>query len=62
VPCAVAHSKRPVISFLITQQYQSILHAFKRGWKTVRAMDILFPERNVGGSQREERFDVLVKK
>jgi asparaginyl-tRNA synthetase len=49
---------------LITSKYQSILHAFKRGWKTVRAMDILFPGIGeiVGGSQREERFDVLVEK
>ena len=32
--------------------------------KTVRAMDILFPGIGeiVGGSQREERFDVLVEK
>jgi hypothetical protein len=29
---------------LIIQQYQSILHAFERRRKTVRAMDILFPE------------------
>jgi asparaginyl-tRNA synthetase len=31
--------------------------------KTVRAMDILFPGIGeiVGGSQREERFDVLVE-
>jgi aspartyl/asparaginyl-tRNA synthetase len=48
---------------LITQQNQSILHAFERRRKTVRAMDILFLElRNCGGSQREERFDVLVEK
>ena len=32
--------------------------------KTVRAMDILFPGIGeiVGGSQREERYDVLVRK
>jgi asparaginyl-tRNA synthetase len=49
---------------LIIQQYQSILHAFERRRKTVRAMDILFPGIGeiVGGSQREERFDVLVEK
>jgi aspartyl/asparaginyl-tRNA synthetase len=48
---------------LITQQISKHLHAFKRGWKTVRAMDILFLNwRNCGGSQREERFDVLVEK
>jgi len=34
------------------------------GKETVRAMDILFPGIGeiVGGSQREERYDVLVKK
>jgi asparaginyl-tRNA synthetase len=34
------------------------------GKETVRAMDILFPGIGeiVGGSQREERFDVLVEK
>jgi aspartyl/asparaginyl-tRNA synthetase len=48
---------------LITSKYQSILHAFERRWKTVRAMDILFLNwRNRWGSQREERFDVLVEK
>ena len=32
--------------------------------KTVRAMDVLFPQigEMVGGSQREERYDVLVEK
>ncbi len=34
------------------------------GKETVRAMDILFPGIGeiVGGSQREERYDVLVEK
>jgi aspartyl/asparaginyl-tRNA synthetase len=36
-------------------------NAFDAGKETVRAMDILFLVEIVGGSQREERFDVLKK-
>jgi asparaginyl-tRNA synthetase len=55
--------KCPVIFVWLSSKYQSILHAFERRRKTVRAMDIFFLNwRNCWGSQREERFDVLVEK
>ncbi|WP_366185323.1 asparagine--tRNA ligase [Flavobacterium ovatum] len=62
------HFKCPVILF----DYPANIKAFymrlndntEPGKETVRAMDILFPGIGeiVGGSQREERFEVLVKK
>ena len=58
------HFKCPVILF----DYQANIKAFymrlNEDGKTVRAMDILFPGIGeiVGGSQREERYDVLVDK
>ena len=62
------HFKCPVILF----DYPANIKAFymrlndntEPGRETVRAMDILFPGIGeiVGGSQREERFDVLVDK
>jgi asparaginyl-tRNA synthetase len=62
------HFKCPVILF----DYPANIKAFymrlndntEPGKETVRAMDILFPGIGeiVGGSQREERYDVLVKK
>jgi asparaginyl-tRNA synthetase len=62
------HFKCPVILF----DYPANIKAFymrlndntEPGQETVRAMDILFPGIGeiVGGSQREERFDVLVEK
>ena len=62
------HFKCPVILY----DYPANIKAFymrlndnaEPGKETVRAMDILFPGIGeiVGGSQREERFDVLVKK
>lgn len=62
------HFKKPVI----LTDYPSDIKAFymrqnepdEQGRRTVRAMDILFPGigEMVGGSQREERYDVLVKR
>ena len=62
------HFKCPVILF----DYPANIKAFymrlndntEPGKETVRAMDILFPGIGeiVGGSQREERYDVLIKK
>ena len=62
------HFKCPVILF----DYPANIKAFymrlndntETGKETVRAMDILFPGIGeiVGGSQREERFDVLIQK
>jgi len=62
------HFKKPVI----LTDYPAEIKAFymrmnepdEQGRKTVRAMDILFPGIGeiVGGSQREERYDVLVSR
>lgn len=58
------HFKKPVI----LTDYPSTIKAFymrlNEDGKTVRAMDILFPGigEMVGGSQREERYDVLLDK
>lgn len=58
------HFAKPVIVF----DYPSTVKAFymreNEDGKTVRAMDILFPGIGeiVGGSQREERYDVLKKR
>ena len=56
--------KRPVI---ITNYPASIKAFYMRlddGGRTVAAMDVLFPEVGeiIGGSQREERYDVLVER
>ncbi|MEH6308378.1 asparagine--tRNA ligase [Olivibacter sp. CPCC 100613] len=62
------HFKKPVI----LTDYPAAIKAFymrmnepdEQGRKTVRAMDILFPGIGeiVGGSQREERYDLLVNR
>ena len=62
------HFKCPVILFdypaKIKAFYMRLNDNTEPGKETVRAMDILFPGIGeiVGGSQREERFDVLVEK
>ena len=62
------HFKCPVILFdypaKIKAFYMRLNEADKDGRETVRAMDVLFPGIGeiVGGSQREERYDVLKKK
>ncbi|PRP67477.1 asparagine--tRNA ligase [Nonlabens agnitus] len=62
------HFKCPVILFdypaKIKAFYMRLNEKDKDGRETVRAMDILFPGIGeiVGGSQREERYDVLKKK
>jgi asparaginyl-tRNA synthetase len=62
------HFKCPVILFdypaKIKAFYMRLNDGTEPGKETVRAMDILFPGIGeiVGGSQREERLDVLVKK
>ncbi|WP_185863166.1 asparagine--tRNA ligase [Blattabacterium cuenoti] len=56
--------KTPVVIF----DYPCIIKAFymrvNNDGKTVRAMDILFPEIGeiIGGSQREERYDILLQR
>jgi asparaginyl-tRNA synthetase len=56
------HFKCPVILFDYPANIKAFYMRLNEDGKTVRAMDILFPGRNCGGSQREERFDVLVEK
>jgi asparaginyl-tRNA synthetase len=62
------HFKCPVILYdypaKIKAFYMRLNDNTEQGKETVRAMDILFPGIGeiVGGSQREERHDVLVKK
>lgn len=58
------HFKRPVILFDYPANIKAFYMRLNEDEKTVRAMDILFPGIGeiVGGSQREERYDVLVEK
>jgi asparaginyl-tRNA synthetase len=58
------HFKCPVILFDYPAKIKAFYMRLNEDGKTVRAMDILFPGIGeiVGGSQREERYDVLVEK
>ncbi len=58
------HFKCPVIVFDYPSNIKAFYMRLNDDGKTVRAMDILFPEVGeiVGGSQREERYDVLISK
>ncbi|GAA0871516.1 asparagine--tRNA ligase [Gangjinia marincola] len=58
------HFKCPVILFDYPAEIKSFYMRLNDDGKTVRAMDILFPGIGeiVGGSQREERHDVLLEK
>ncbi len=58
------HFKCPVIVYDYPAQIKSFYMRLNEDEKTVAAMDILFPGIGeiVGGSQREERHDVLVEK
>ena len=58
------HFKSPVILFDYPANIKAFYMRLNEDGKTVRAMDILFPGIGeiVGGSQREERLDVLTKK
>ncbi|WP_395075272.1 asparagine--tRNA ligase [Flavobacterium sp.] len=58
------HYKCPVILFDYPANIKAFYMRLNEDGKTVRAMDILFPGIGeiVGGSQREERLDVLVEK
>ena len=55
------HFKTPVILFDYPTKIKAFYMRLNEDGKTVRAMDILFPGIGeiVGGSQREERLDVL---
>ncbi|MCB0375319.1 MAG: asparagine--tRNA ligase, partial [Sinomicrobium sp.] len=58
------HFKAPVILFDYPAEIKAFYMRLNDDGKTVRAMDILFPGIGeiVGGSQREERHDVLLKR
>lgn len=60
----VKHFKAPVILFDYPAKIKAFYMRLNEDEKTVRAMDILFPGIGeiVGGSQREERYDVLKAK
>ena len=55
------HFKTPVVLFDYPAKIKAFYMRMNEDGKTVRAMDILFPGigEMVGGSQREERLDVL---
>ncbi len=58
------HFKKPVILIDYPAEIKAFYMRMNDDGKTVRAMDILFPGIGeiVGGSQREERLDVLMEK
>jgi asparaginyl-tRNA synthetase len=58
------HFKTPVILFDYPSNIKAFYMRLNEDGKTVRAMDVLFPGIGeiVGGSQREERIDVLKEK
>ena len=58
------HFETPVILFDYPAKIKAFYIRLNEDQKTVRAMDILFPGigEMVGGSQREERLDVLESK
>ena len=58
------HFKCPVILFDYPADIKAFYMRMNEDGKTVRAMDILFPGIGeiVGGSEREERYDVLLEK
>ena len=58
------HFKAPVVLYDYPANIKAFYMRLNEDEKTVRAMDILFPGIGeiVGGSQREERFDVLKAK
>lgn len=60
----VQHFGSPVILFDYPADIKAFYMRLNEDGKTVRAMDILFPGIGeiVGGSQREERYDVLLNK
>jgi asparaginyl-tRNA synthetase len=58
------HFKSPVILFDYPANIKAFYMRLNEDGKTVRAMDVLFPSIGeiIGGSQREERYDVLKQK
>ena len=58
------HFKKPVVIFNYPSKIKAFYMRQNDDDKTVAAMDVLFPNIGeiIGGSQREERYDILVEK
>ncbi len=58
------HFKKPVILYNYPKDIKSFYMRQNEDGKTVAAMDVLFPGIGeiIGGSQREERYDLIVKR
>ena len=58
------HFDSPVVLFDYPKEIKAFYMRLNEDGKTVAAMDVLFPGIGeiIGGSQREERYDVLVEK
>jgi len=58
------HFKKPVILYNYPKEIKAFYMRQNEDGKTVAAMDVLFPGIGeiIGGSQREERYDVLTKR
>ncbi len=58
------HFKKPVILTDYPKEIKAFYMKQNEDGKTVRAMDVLFPQIGeiIGGSQREENYDVLISK
>ncbi|MCD4695201.1 MAG: asparagine--tRNA ligase [Bacteroidales bacterium] len=58
------HFKKPVIVTDYPKDIKAFYMKMNEGGKTVRAMDVLFPQIGeiIGGSQREEDYDTLLKR
>ncbi len=58
------HFKKPVILIDYPKEIKAFYMKLNADGKTVRAMDVLFPQIGeiIGGSQREENYDKLVKR
>ena len=58
------HFKKPVILYNYPANIKAFYMRLNEDGKTVAAMDVLFPGIGeiIGGSQREERYDILVEK
>ena len=56
--------KKPIIVFNYPEQIKSFYMKLNEGGETVRAMDVLLPNLGeiIGGSQREENYDVLLQR
>jgi asparaginyl-tRNA synthetase len=61
---AEEYFKSPLILYNFPCNIKSFYMRLNSDEKTVRAMDVIFPEIGeiIGGSEREERYDVLLKK